>query len=643
MPSQILMKYFTDSSIPSEKRDAMLNKLDSGEVTEEQLERVIQRGYSKRGRFVAEGSVSGATVTQAEKDQAKMGDIGEEVGARLGKGLDAITTLGGNVEFKIGDTSLNRLSPMTKKVGRVVGEGLAKEADTSIIDRGKNVLSTAGQGLYNIGAGTLETGVNLLNPINPFSEKSNYEASQDAMAGLNRTIEGGFQTVASPLAASPLAEDLVQLPVDAVKSSIESGVESAGIDPNSEQGQNTVNSYMNALGLIMGAKSIKGKGKLSLKDGLETTKQALAGTPKTPKMVTEFAKNKIEGVKNIGKSLEQIQGKYETQLNETLGKITQSKGRPKDLAAAKEALRQIDIEGVKTFKDLSGSLQSKIDVFNKKVTEKLQGSDVVLKLNELTKTFTREGRKTDINYVSKALDHLKELYKKTENPQRLLRVETLMDKAKIDGLTPLEINKIAKEYGSEFGRKAFDAKGDPRTSVNAVQYENIRNGVKKTMRDLLPDDAAKLLDEQMSSMITAKKLIDNVQSKVEGLQNRVVERGIGEKLGNRLGDAFDFITAGAAKGFLSRLIPRNVGLKTLNSLDLQKKLPEFLKQMDDINKKIGAAKTETQLIDLIPEILKTSYGISQKSANVSTGPKTIKTKKEIPIVIKAENEPKLEK
>lgn len=265
------------------------------------------------------------------------------------------------------------------------------------------------------------------------------------------------------------------------------------------------------------------------------------------------------------------------------GKIVQ--GTTGDAATAARVLSQVSTKGVKTYGDLSESLGQAIkDNLTKTDLEHAKNPEPVKMSNLTEKSTSNVGGKATtakINYVQTALTHLQELYRKTQDPANLARIRGTIQKAKTTGLTSSEINGIAREYGNEFGNKAFSKRtGDPLTSVNAQAYENVRSGVKNTARSLLPDDAAKALDKHTSDMIRVKKLVDAMGKKVNSLEQRVVKRNIVEKVARGLGSAIDFATFGGPKAFVQKLFfPSNVGLKTMNSIDLENQLQGNLKQI----------------------------------------------------------------
>lgn len=293
----------------------------------------------------------------------------------------------------------------------------------------------------------------------------------------------------------------------------------------------------------------------------------------------------------------EVQKAIETHPERTAaGKVVQ--GEVSDAALAARTLPKIDTAGVKTYSDLSGRLQSRITEDLAKVDKEYAASKTRTKLAKLKTTVESDvgGVKASaqINYVEEALKGLQELYFKTKDPASLARIKAVAEQARRQGLTADQINRIAREYGTEFGKKAFSARtGDPLTSTNAQAFENVRTGVKETARGFLKTDAAKALDKGVADMIKVKKLVDDMAEKVNKLEQRVTKRNVIEKVGRALGTAVDMATFGGLKAFVARIFPSNVGLKVQNSIDLQNQLSSNLELLKSLEKMDDASFSTT--------------------------------------------------
>lgn len=244
-----------------------------------------------------------------------------------------------------------------------------------------------------------------------------------------------------------------------------------------------------------------------------------------------------------------------------------------------QAFKNIDLEGVKTYSDFQKRVRDSIGNLSEKVDSYLAQDTTSVPLKKLvTKTTTGSGRVVERNFVETALDNLKELYAKTADDVGLADVEDILTKAQTSGLSKLEINNISRLYNSEFGSKAFSrVTGDPLTSVNAQAYENIRKGLKEVARSGMGGTEAAATDKIISSLYDVEGLVKKNVQAVQKLQQRIAERGILEKAGHLVSKYSDILTGGSIRGFVSGLLPRGAGYKTLNALDLQDRLSQNLK------------------------------------------------------------------
>ena len=308
----------------------------------------------------------------------------------------------------------------------------------------------------------------------------------------------------------------------------------------------------------------------------------------------QVAKAGNKGVEATGKGIDAVQNKLssmaetsaekaQTGAEKAAGQITQGKISQAKTSAKVLANPALDTTGVKTYNDLSDSLQAHINNLKAAVDTEYEKNPMPIKLEDLSQNLKSGETTAQANYVKDALGQLKELYTKTNDPLSAAKIEDLTTKAINEGLTPKEINDLSRQYGNEFGDKAFSKTGDPLTSVNAQNFENTRSGIKDTARNLLQDDTAKSLDKNMSDAIQTKQLVDKVAEKVNALTERVKERGVIEKFGRLLGKGVDMATFGGPRAFIMKwLFPSNIGLKTLNSLDLQDLLSKNLEKVQQL-------------------------------------------------------------
>jgi hypothetical protein len=284
--------------------------------------------------------------------------------------------------------------------------------------------------------------------------------------------------------------------------------------------------------------------------------------------------------KVAGKALRGLSGK--NTATEALGEILQ--GKKKDLKAGQKVLSVINSKGVKTYEDLGARIDDLIDFSAKNVDDVLGQDKVISKLDDLvTITKTVGGKEIKSNYVEKALTQLEELYTKIGDDVSVANVQEIMQKAKTQGLTKVEINQIARKYGMEFGDKAFNKVGDALTSVNAQMYENVRKGVKEVARRGITGQAAKELDSLMSDAFTVRDLVKKNIEAVNKLDQKAVKMGVGENIIRWVTQAADTLSLGLTRGVRNVFIRSNVSKKTMNSFDVEQRLAKNLKILQKAN------------------------------------------------------------
>lgn len=264
---------------------------------------------------------------------------------------------------------------------------------------------------------------------------------------------------------------------------------------------------------------------------------------------------------------------------EVMGEILQ--GKTKDVAKGLKALRQVDINDVKTYADLDTKIKDSITKLSQQVDAELGKDVTATPLKNLTSKVTSKGGKTvSTNYVDSAMKQLDELYTTTGDIASKADLDTLIAKATSQGLTKLEINDLSRIYNQEFGQKAFSKLGDPLTSVNAQMYENVRKGLKLKAREGMGGTTAKALDSDISALYNTQKLVQKNVEKVNQLQQRIQDRGLLEKAGNAISKTIDIASGGTIRGLVGGLLPRGAGYKVMNALDLEERLAKNLKVVE---------------------------------------------------------------
>lgn len=275
-------------------------------------------------------------------------------------------------------------------------------------------------------------------------------------------------------------------------------------------------------------------------------------------------------------------------------------GKTTDIAAAKKALTSIDTTDVKSYSDLVSALDEKVANLSAKLDETLFTNKEVKKLPDLL-VKSKIGESTvSHNFVADAIRDLKELYKNTNDPTALERINQFEARAAKDGLLTKEVNDLARVYGEEFRAKAFSKIGEPLTSVTAQGLENTRSGVKATAREMFNNPVFKAADADLTRLIKTRDLVEKVNENVAKLRQKVTERSFGQKVGRLAFQVIDMFSGGAVKGFVQSFVPRSAGLKIMNALDLEEGLAKNLKRLQDVlDKNLSEAQMEAKLQEII--------------------------------------------
>jgi len=267
----------------------------------------------------------------------------------------------------------------------------------------------------------------------------------------------------------------------------------------------------------------------------------------------------------------------------TVGRIVP--GNEKQVETATRAFQNVKTGGAKTYKDLSGVLDNEIKAELAKVDSAFARNPVP----QPTSAFSRIIRTDDgkigrrANYVNDGIAQLQKYYKATRDLQGSAEINQLARKAKSVGLTPDEINKLARRHGSALN--AYKKNGEVMAGLNKQAFENTRRGLKDTARSFLPDKAAQAADKKASDLIKTKELVDKMADSVYRLENRIQDPGVMGKAGEAAGLAVDVVTGGLLRAFLSTILRNsNIRKKTLDSVDLQKQLEKNLKVLEKLEK-----------------------------------------------------------
>jgi hypothetical protein len=354
---------------------------------------------------------------------------------------------------------------------------------------------------------------------------------------------------------------------------------------------------------------LAGKGAVGATDiALQGAKSGLAGAKTLPGKVSNVSKS----IQNIGKTPKTLEG--------VVGEIAQ--GTTETINPVKTALSIVDTSKVNTYSDLLGQIKKTIPEVSQKVDSEFLKDSTIYSLDNLAvKQTTKAGTELTTDYVTKGLNELKDFYTSVGDDLSKADIEDLIKKSTTQGLTKKEVNDIARLHGRELN--AYNANGQLASGLSKQAAENTRQGLKNTARQGLSEEA-KNLDSQISALYDTQTLIEKNVEKVNKLKQLIQDRGLVEKIGYNFSKYADILTGGSLRGLVGGILPRGVGNKVMNALDLEDNLRANL----DVVEKALKSKTEKELISNLNQ-LKSSVDDSARSTSSLNKNTTATTKKNI--------------
>lgn len=382
---------------------------------------------------------------------------------------------------------------------------------------------------------------------------------------------------------------------------------------------NDLLTYANGLMDLAGMKAFKQPAEQGVK-ALATEGLSILGEVDNLAQASAKSVAKTLAEKSAQKSAESLD-KNTAKALETVGRIVQGDEEAKNIAL--EVFKNLDTKGVKTYKELyerlgarGKELMQQVDDELLKDTKGYNFWDNLVKKEVETVGGTKKIIETPI---SDGIEQLKELYEKVGDQISFAKMEGLEDKFAKEGLSLKEMNDLARQYSSEFWKKAFNKMGDPKTSVSSELYESQRKAIKEFVREKMPDDVVKNLDKQYSELSNTRAWIEKMAEKVNTLTQKTKKKGFLEKAWGLVANVIDKASGWSLKGFIGKLLPSNVGNKINNSLDMEAELPKLLKEMQgfvwEIKKWSDGAKNQiAQYTENLDKLIK-QWNLKVSNAN----------------------------
>lgn len=289
-------------------------------------------------------------------------------------------------------------------------------------------------------------------------------------------------------------------------------------------------------------------------------------------------------------------------VTDAIGRVLQ--GDMKDIETGRKALRQVDMSDVKTYKEGADRIREQIGAISRGVDDVLETDSTPRMLDTLSLKTTVGGETVEQNYVRQALNQLEEHYTKVNDIAKATQIKQLRQKAETVGLTLKEINNIARQHGVDLN--AYNMNDELASGLKKQAVENTRKGVKATTRDLFGNNITKAADAEITALKRVEKLFNDMAEKVNDLQQRVMQRSLGAKVGRLAAQVLDVISGGFLKSFgRTLLIERGGGAQVFNALDLEKQLAKNLKL---IQKAVETNASEQTIIQSLEQFIKNTTG-----------------------------------
>lgn len=416
--------------------------------------------------------------------------------------------------------------------------------------------NTINQGAQNI--------TNDYNSLKSTPENSN-ERTLGAISLVGHTV-GNIASTAGGLlgdAVSPIIPQVVKDKIGDVSQYINQKVDSIpGMTPEIHK---SLGDVFNTLTLGLGA-----EGEGAVKSAASSvTKNAIEGLPGAIDKGIDATRNTIESGKNLIKP--------SLTAEEATGKIIQ--GTPEDIAPSTRAIKSLDdTSKIKTYKDLNDATNAKIKQLSSLQDTTLSKDTNSYKIQQLaTKVGDTEAAH---NYVNDAVQQLKEYYTKTndiKNLQKIKSIETKIDPVKGKGLSLKEVNDLAKMHGSDLN--GYNANGELASGLTKQAAENTRQGLKNTIRNLMPDETSKNIDSKISDLYRLRDSSKDMMDKVNSITQKTTKQGVIPKIvGKTVSKTIKGIDA--ITGNPLRAVGREMGnigsSNTMSPLEIESNLRKYL-------------------------------------------------------------------
>ncbi len=630
------------ATITKEQLKGIIEKAPEGKSSVDIVKSLINRGHTIEGLETAKTTAEPNLLNQISTTETPTIPQATETNILQGMDNDAKTETGGLVD---------KIKEGVRTIGKTIGETVSAEEQTKVAESISGLADSTTQLIKRIkGMEEGERKEKLKQIVRENMKSMNYTREQQ------EAVEKQF---------SQLPEVLVEYPGNVVESTKElgtgiteaitkpeetitglgkilaGGIQSIpGIDTlynkySTEKGKATLESNREAFNTLLNYYKDKYGGKnaeeivrnvadtayndpvgftLDLSVALQTTGSVLGTTSKVTKS-TELAKAS-QTISKIGESIDPIKvvantingifdsilGK-KTTAKQTAAEITQAKTE-KDIQASTKALQQIDTANTGGYKALGDKIDDGVKLNSKAVDKTLAQYDDLYKTKDLVQKSV--GGTVKMNFVKQAISDLKDLYNAINNINAKEAILKLESKMKTIGLTLEEINNLAREYGIQ--NNAFKLNNQLKAGKIAAGYENVRSGLKNTVKTLIPDaDVANsigIIDSQTNALLRTRDLVEKVAQSIQNAANKVSKSNLLTKIAGTVADLINRATGNGVSRFL-RSLQGFSGSTSFNYLELESQLQKTLNTFEKLNSM--SADNIIKNLNNLTNILETGY------------------------------------
>ncbi|SRR6266568_4025321 len=294
----------------------------------------------------------------------------------------------------------------------------------------------------------------------------------------------------------------------------------------------------------------------------------------------------VESAAEAGKAVKEAMATPLPTPEKAVGQVFNTAGEARE--ANVEAMKGLKGAGVKlpeqtTMPKMRESLETVIQRNTDYIDKVLGENERVYTPDELQERYPVPGR-NDVKVLKPAQDALTMLeahYDNTNNPGKAAETGTLAHKYKTEGLTLLELNTLARDFGSEFDnvyKRTQDQGYVVKDADQPIRVENVRQMLKRQVRERMPNEDLQKIDEQTSNLIKTRGDADKFMLQLEKLENRLPQTSWWKKASGKLGDAVSFVQG----SFLQKLLKISPKETELNVADMAERMPKAMRVLDQL-------------------------------------------------------------